>query len=93
MACCEQYNIPRDDDGADERRSRRSDEPTASAQTPAIEEQPRRTTMKKFTNVRGASMVEYALLLFAVLIVAAAAIKTLGPKVQQAGTQGAAQLN
>ena len=48
--------------------------------------------MKKLTTVRGASMVEYALLLFAVLIVAAAAIKTLGPKVQQAGTEGAAQL-
>lgn len=50
--------------------------------------------MKKLSKkVRGASMVEYALLLFAVLIVAAAAIKTLGPKVSNAGTQGAAQLN
>ena len=49
--------------------------------------------MKKLNTVRGASMVEYALLLFAVLIVAAAAIKTLGPKVSAAGTQGAAQLN
>ena len=49
--------------------------------------------MKKlFTTVRAASMVEYALLLFAVLIVAAVAIKSLGPKVSQAGTQGAAQL-
>lgn len=49
--------------------------------------------MKKLSKkVRGASMVEYALLLFAVLIVAAAAIKTLGPKVQTAGTDGAAQL-
>ena len=48
--------------------------------------------MKKLNTVRGASMVEYALLLFAVLIVAAAAIKTLGTKVQQAGTDGAAQL-
>jgi Flp pilus assembly pilin Flp len=49
--------------------------------------------MKKLTNVRGASMVEYALLLFAVLIVAAVAIKSLGPKVAAAGDQGAAQLN
>lgn len=49
--------------------------------------------MKKLTNVRGASMVEYALLLFAVLIVAAVAIKSIGPKVSQAGTQSAAQLN
>jgi len=49
-------------------------------------------TMKKFTNVRGASMVEYALLLFAVLIVAAVAIKSLGPRVSEAGTKGAAEL-
>lgn len=40
--------------------------------------------------VRGASMVEYALLLFAVLIVAAATIKTLGPRVQDAGARSAA---
>ena len=39
----------------------------------------------KLTNVRGASMVEYAMLLFAVLIVAAAAIKTIGNKVAMAG--------
>ena len=65
---------------------------TAPAQALAIETNPRRTTMKKFTNVRGASMVEYALLLFAVLIVAAIAIKSLGPKVADAGTKGAAQL-
>lgn len=48
--------------------------------------------MKKLTKVRGASMVEYALLLFAVLIVAAAAIKTLGPRVRTAGENGAGQL-
>ena len=48
--------------------------------------------MKKFTNVRGASMVEYALLLFAVLIVAAVAIKSLGPRVAAAGTSGAQTL-
>jgi Flp pilus assembly pilin Flp len=72
---------------------RSAEKPTASAQTLAIENEPRRTTMKKFTNVRGASMVEYALLLFAVLIVAAVAIKSLGPRVSAAGTQGAATLN
>ena len=49
--------------------------------------------MKKLMNVRGASTVEYALLLFAVLIVAAVAIKSLGPRVSAAGTQGAGQLN
>jgi Flp pilus assembly pilin Flp len=48
--------------------------------------------MKKFTNVRGASMVEYALLLFAVLIVAAIAIKSIGPQVSKAGTDSAAEL-
>jgi Flp pilus assembly pilin Flp len=53
----------------------------------------RRIPMKKLLKVRAASMVEYALLLFAVLIVAAVAIKTLGPRVTAAGTQGAAQLN
>jgi len=49
--------------------------------------------MKKLMNVRGASMVEYALLLFAVLIVAAVAIKSIGPRVSAAGTQSAGQLN
>jgi Flp pilus assembly pilin Flp len=49
--------------------------------------------MKKLSKVRGASMVEYALLLFAVLIIAAAAIKSLGPKVQNAGVQAEGQLN
>lgn len=34
-------------------------------------------------------MVEYALLLFAVLIVAASAIKLLGPRVRMAGDRGA----
>ena len=41
---------------------------------------------------RGASMVEYALLLVAVLLLAAAAIKSIGPKVGQAGTNTAGQL-
>jgi Flp pilus assembly pilin Flp len=49
--------------------------------------------IKKFLkDTKGASMVEYALLLFAVLICAAVAIKTLGPAVSKAGTQGTAQL-
>lgn len=41
---------------------------------------------------RGASMVEYALLLVAVLLLAAAAIKSIGPKVGQAGANTAATL-
>jgi Flp pilus assembly pilin Flp len=41
---------------------------------------------------RGASMVEYALLLVAVLLFAAAAYKNLGPLVGQAATSTAGQL-
>ena len=37
--------------------------------------------------MRGASMVEYALLLLAVLVVAAAAVKALGPEVGQAANR------
>ncbi len=49
--------------------------------------------IKKFLkDSKGASMVEYALLLFAVLIVAAVAIKSIGPNVSAAGTQAAGQL-
>ena len=51
------------------------------------------TTMKKTLKVRGASMVEYALLLVAVLLLAAAAYKALGPKVSQAATSAGNQLN
>ncbi len=52
------------------------------------------TNTKKFLkDSKGASMVEYALLLFAVLIVAAVAVKSLGPKVGTAGTQSAGHLN
>lgn len=36
---------------------------------------------KSLKKSRGASMVEYSLLLFAVLIAAAVAVKKLGPKV------------
>lgn len=50
--------------------------------------------MKKFglAKIRGASMVEYALLLFAVLIIAAVAIKAIGPRVAAAGSSATAQL-
>jgi Flp pilus assembly pilin Flp len=49
--------------------------------------------MKKLINkVRGASMVEYALLLVAVLLLAAAAYKALGPKVGAAATSAGGQL-
>jgi Flp pilus assembly pilin Flp len=45
---------------------------------------------KIIKKVRGASMVEYALLLVAILLLAAGAFKALGPKVgtaaQRAGT-------
>jgi Flp pilus assembly pilin Flp len=41
---------------------------------------------------RGASMVEYALLLVAVLLLAAAAYKALGPKVGQAANNAKGQL-
>ena len=43
-------------------------------------------------DTKGASMVEYALLLFAVLIVAAVAIKSIGPKVSNAGSSATTQL-
>jgi Flp pilus assembly pilin Flp len=43
--------------------------------------------MKKLLKVRGASMVEYALLLVAVLLLAAAAYKALGGRVTAATTQ------
>lgn len=42
--------------------------------------------------VRGASMVEYALLLVAILLLAAASFKALGPKVGAAAQKGGAQL-
>ena len=49
--------------------------------------------MKKLINkVRGASMVEYALLLVAVLLLAAGAYKLLGPTVGEAATNATGQL-
>jgi Flp pilus assembly pilin Flp len=41
---------------------------------------------------RGASMVEYALLLVAILLLAAAAFKALGPKVGTSAQNAGAQL-
>ena len=50
----------------------------------------KKINMKKFLkDSKGASMVEYALLLFAVLLCAAAAIKLIGPAVSKAGNQSA----
>ena len=44
--------------------------------------------MKKMVNkVRGASMVEYALLLVAILLLAAGAFKALGPKLGTAASR------
>jgi Flp pilus assembly pilin Flp len=49
--------------------------------------------MKKLLKkVRGASMVEYALLLVAVLLLAAAAYKALGPRVGNAASNATNQL-
>lgn len=42
--------------------------------------------------VRGASMVEYALLLVAILLLAAGAFKMLGPKVGQAVNRAGTQI-
>ena len=41
-----------------------------------------RKALRSVVGRRGASMIEYALLLFAVLIIAAQAFKQLGPKVR-----------
>lgn len=43
--------------------------------------------------IRGASMVEYALLLVAILLLAAGAYKILGPKVGDAATNAGGQLD
>lgn len=47
---------------------------------------------KLVKKVRGASMVEYALLLVAVLLLAAGAFKAMGPKVGAAATRSGGQL-
>lgn len=48
---------------------------------------------KSRSRVRGASMVEYALLLFAVLIIAAAAFKKLGNPTGQSASTAITYLN
>ena len=49
--------------------------------------------MKTFVKkIRGASMVEYALLLVAILLLAAGAFKLLGPKVGTSATNAGKQL-
>ena len=48
---------------------------------------------KKLRATRGASMVEYALLLFAVLIIAAAAFKKLGNPTGKSAEQAITYLN
>ncbi len=47
---------------------------------------------KMISKVRGASMVEYALLLVAILLLAAGAFKALGPKVGTSATRAGSQL-
>jgi len=49
-------------------------------------------TPRFFKDTRGASMVEYALLLVSILLLAAGAYKALGPKVGQAATNASGQL-
>jgi len=47
---------------------------------------------KLIKKVRGASMVEYALLLVAILLLAAGAFKALGPKIGTAASRTGAQI-
>ncbi len=52
---------------------------------------------KKFSNLvkdkRGATMVEYAILLFLILVIASVVYKQVGSKVSGAGQSAAAQFN
>lgn len=48
---------------------------------------------KSLKKSRGASMVEYSLLLFAVLIAAAVAVKKLGPRVTASAETAESRLN
>ena len=63
--------------------------PTRAARLVDKKELSMNKIMKK---VRGASMVEYALLLVAILLLAAGAFKALGPKVGQAAKNSTSQL-
>jgi len=54
----------------------------------------KKINMKKFLkDSKGATIVEYALLLFAILLIAAAAFKTLGGRVSAGATSASGQLN
>ncbi len=72
------------------------DEPAAerwrALGTPWKEQRIMTKAQKLVKKARGASMVEYGLLLFAVIICAAAAIRTIGPKVKDAGTKAESEL-
>lgn len=46
----------------------------------------------KAKKARGASMVEYGLLLFAVIIAAAAAVRKIGPKIRESGDKSVENL-
>lgn len=46
----------------------------------------------KAKRARGASMVEYGLLLFAIIIAAAAAVRKIGPKIRESGDKSVENL-
>lgn len=46
----------------------------------------------KAKKARGASMVEYGLLLFAIIIAAAAAVRKIGPKIRESGDKSVENL-
>ena len=76
----------------EQRRCSRGNDGNAASPRPSTEPK-RGSPMKKMLNkVRGASMVEYALLLVAILLLAAGAFKALGPKVGTAATRSGSQL-
>ncbi len=52
---------------------------------------PERSFRELVSDRRGATMVEYAILLFLVLVVASAVYKTVGKKTRQAGDMTTAQ--
>jgi Flp pilus assembly pilin Flp len=49
-------------------------------------------SLRKFAGARGATAVEYALMLIAILIVVAAAFKVLGTKVKEKTTAASTEL-
>jgi Flp pilus assembly pilin Flp len=71
----------------------------ATQSAPAMRRSKEQTVMTKShkllvkaKKVRGASMVEYGLLLFAVIIAAAAAVRQIGPKIRAAGDKSVENL-